>query len=356
MIIKEQKNIEIICEIPVTLADISESIFEGISTKNIFMHRLLLPEEDDSGSFYLCEGLCKPVFSEPGIVYPYISGTFNEKFAVRSAPYRFMLPYEFSDKGKTKEHRIISPDELKFRFPLAYSRIMEFKKQFRHDTSPLKSSDYSIIGRQLMDYLDTPKIIVIGAYQLQAAYDTVGNYVFRNGCGIVLKDPSKYPYITAVLNSPIAKLFPAMCKSEEIFSDYTVPATLGRFPIIFPDNWMTEYLLSTISSYLMFLYQHIYKADYEVPYLLKELTQFYEQISNLLILDTYIIKDLDPEFLDILEENIHPYAGDLESENDGSLLNALYHIKERILETSRFGKCRFKIELADILSFSQSNL
>jgi hypothetical protein len=356
MLAKEQKSIEKICEIPVTLADISESIFEGISTKNIFMHRLLLPEEDDSGSFYLCEDLCKPVFSEPEIVYPYISGSFTEKFAVRSATYRFLLPYELSDKVKTKKDRIISPDELKFRFPLAYSRFMEFKKQFRHDTSPLKSSDYSIIGRQLMDYLYTPKIIAIGAYHLQAAYDTIGNHVFRNGCGIVLKDPSKYSYITAVLNSPIATLFPAMCKAEGIFSDYTVPAVLGRFPIRFPDNWMTEYLISTISSYLMFLYQQIYKADYEVPYLLKELTQFYEQISNLLILDTYLIIDLDPEFINILEENIHSYAGDIESENDDSLLNTLCYIKERILETSRFGKFRFKRGLADILSFSQSSV
>ena len=73
---------------------------------------------------------------------------------------------------------------------------------------------------------------------------------------------------------------------------------------------------------------------------------FYEQISNLLVLDTYFINDLDSRLLDALEENIHPYAGDLESENSESLLGTLYYIKQQILETSNFGKYRFNMGLA----------
>jgi len=63
--------------------------------------------------------------------------------------------------------------------------------------------------------------------------------VFGDGCGIVLKDPSKYPYVTAVLNSPIAWLFPALCKYEMIFENYASPSVLGFFPIVFPDNILT---------------------------------------------------------------------------------------------------------------------
>ncbi len=129
-----------------------------------------------------------------------------------------MLPYYLSDEGKKKECEIIPPEELKVRFPMAYRGILEFKNLFRHNTSLLNSTDYSIVGKQFMEYLYNPKIIVTENYHLQAAYDSVGNHVFRgHSCGIVLKDPSKYHYITAVLNSPIGRLFPAIRKSEMIF-------------------------------------------------------------------------------------------------------------------------------------------
>jgi hypothetical protein len=349
MLFKENKIVEKICEIPVTLDDISESIFGGISTKNILMHRLLLPEENDSGSFYLCEGLCKSVLSEPEIVYPYVSGELSGKFAFSSLHYRFLLPYEMSERGKTKECKIIPPDELKTRFPLAYERIMEFKNRFLHDTSPLNSTDYSIIGKHLIEYLYTPKIIATEGYHLQAAYDSVGNYMFEDGCGIVLKDPSKYPYVTAVLNSPIARLFPALCKSEMIFENYTSPSVLGFFPIVFPGDRLTEDLINTISSYLVFLNRRIYAIQrysgyFGVPQWLRELENFYEQISNLIVLDSYFINDFDPKLMEALEENIHPCAGDPEMENSDSLLGSLYYIKQKILETSKVGKYRFNME------------
>ena len=348
VLLKENK-IEKICEIPITLDDISESIFGGISTKNLLMHRLLLPEEDDSGSFYLCEGLSKPVFSEPEIVYPYVSGEFSGKFALSSLPHGFMLPYELCERDKEKECEIIPPEELMTRFPLAYGRILEFKNQFLHDPSPLNSTDYSIIGKHLLEYLYTPKIIATEGYHLQAAYDSVGNYVFGDGCGIVLKDTSKYPYVTAVLNSPIARLFPALCKSEMIFENYTSPSVLGSFPIVFPDNRLTEDLINTISSYLIVLYKQIYinqiySGYSEVPKWLRELTNFYEQTSNLLVLDSYFINSLDPKLLEALEENINPCAGDLETENSDSLLGSLYYIKQKILEISKVGKYRFNME------------
>ena len=343
MLLKEKEIIEKICTIPVTLKDISESIFEGVSAKNIMMHRLLFPEEDSSEPYYFCEGLCKPVFSESEIIYPYVSGSFSEKFAVRPSQYRFMLPYEPSDGIKKREYKIMPPEELNFKFPRAYRRIMEFKNQFLYNYSPLNSADYSIKGTKLLENLFIPKIIAIGGYHLQATYDAVGNHVFRNGCGIVLKDSSKYPYVTAVLNSQIARLFPALCKSEMIFSDYTNPTVLGRFPIKFPDNKLTDDLINTIFGYLMFLNKQIYAASYRVPKWFRELSDFYEQISNLLILDTYFINDLDPKLLKIFEENIHPYAGEIESEEIDSLLNSLYYVRRQILETSRFEKYSFNM-------------
>jgi hypothetical protein len=322
------------------------------------MHRLRIPEEGGWDSYYLCEGLCRPVFVEPEIVYPYVSGTSSEKFAFNPSSYRFMLPYELYDGNKGNKYGAIHPEELKSRYPMAYSRIREFKNQFHHDTSPLSSADYSVTGRQFLEYLYTPKIVATEGYHLQAGYDAVGNHVFGDGCGIVLKDSSKYPYVTTVLNSPIARLFPVMCRSEMIYSNYTYPAVIKRFPIVFPDNGITEDLINTISSYLTFLNKQIYAADFATNYgqtdWLQELESFYANISSLLILDTYFINDLDPRLLDAFEENIHPFAGDIESEDDYGLLNALDYIKQQILETSRFGKYRFKMGLPDILNSSQS--
>jgi hypothetical protein len=128
-----------------------------------------------------------------------------------------------------------------------------------------------------------------------------------------------------------------------IFSDYTDPTVLGRFPIKFPDNKLTEDLINTIFDYLMFLNKQIYAASYRVTNWLRELSDFYEQISNLLILDTYFINDLDPKLVETFEENIHPYAGEIKSEEIDSFLNSLYYVRQQILETSRFEKYRFNM-------------
>ncbi|MDY0129274.1 MAG: hypothetical protein RBR63_03680 [Methanosarcina vacuolata] len=354
MSLKQSEIVEKIYEIPVTLGDVTESIFEGINTKNSLLHRLYLPEEGGSDSYYLCEGLCEPVFIEPELVYPYVSGASSEKFAFRPSPYRFMLPYELSMEKK-KEYNVIPPEELKTRFPMAYGRILEFKEKFLHDTSPLKSADYSIKGRQFLEYFNTPKIIATEGYHLQAAYDAEGDHVFENGCGIVLKDPGRYAYITAVLNSSIARIFPSVCNPEMIYPSYVAPAAMKRFPIVFPDNILTEDLITTISGYLAFLNREKYARDYGVPDWLRKLIAFYEQISNLLVLDTYFVNDLDPGLLNALEENIHPYAGDMNSEDSDTLLNSLYYIQQQILEASSYQKCKFNLGLPEIFNFSLNN-
>ncbi|MDD3246297.1 MAG: hypothetical protein PHF18_05515 [Methanosarcina sp.] len=351
MFLNETQIVEKICEFPTKLGDISKSIFGGISTKNGLMHRLFVPEGSDSDSLYLCEGLCKPVILEPELIYPYVSGTFSEKFAFNSSPYRFMLPYELSDKGNRKDGRIIPPEELKVRFPMAYGRILEFKNQFGHDNSPLESADYySVRGKKLLEYLGTPKIIATEGYRLQAAFDASGNHVFEGGCGIVLNDPEKYPYVTAVLNSQIARFYPAVCESEMMYSSSVTPAAIKRFPIVFPEDRLTEDLITNISGYLMFLSRQKYVAGNDVSGWLEELTGFYEQISNLLVMDAYFGEGIDSKLLYALEDNIHPYAGDMESENSESLLSVLYYIKQKIFETSSFKNDSFDTEFSGILS------
>ncbi|MFY1112181.1 MAG: hypothetical protein AB3K77_10945 [Methanosarcinaceae archaeon] len=356
MFLKKNGLVEKIRETPLTLGDISEDVFGGISTGNIFLHKVGFPGNNDPQAMFMCEGLCVAVNIEPELVYPYVSGTLAGKFAVRSSPYGFMLPYEFSGSGVRKACRAIPPSELQEKYPLAYYQVMDFKKLFHHDASPLDSADYySVRGRKVMEYLNTPKIIINEGYRLQAAYDPTGNHVFREGCGIVLKDPEKYLYVTAVLNSPLAKLFPSLCKNEMSYPVSLTPAVLKRFPIAFPEDSRVENLVSTLSSYLIYLHgqQYAAKEAENSGWLdeLTELTGFYEELANLLVMDTYLGKDTSLRFLEILEENVHPFAGGMEFENDGSLLAAMHCIKQKLLGTHDFEKCRLDVGFPDLMSF-----
>ncbi len=349
--------VEKIRETPLTLGDISEDVFGGISTNNILLHKVGFPGKNDPQAMFMCEGLCVAVNIEPELVYPYVSGTLAGKFAVRSSPYGFMLPYEFSGSGVRKVSRVIPPSELQEKCPLAYDRVMDFRKLFHHDASPLDSADYySVRGRKVLEYLGTPKIIINEGYRLQAAYDPAGKHVFREGCGIVLKDPEKYLYVTAVLNSPLARLFPSLYKNEMLYSATLTPAILKRFPIAFPEDRRVEDLVSTLSSYLIYLHGQKYAAKdmakaAETSGWLDELTAFYEELANLLVLDTYFGKATDTRFLEILEVNIHPFAGGIEFENDGSLLVAMHCIKQKLLGASDFEKYRPDVGFPDLLSF-----
>ena len=56
-----------------------------------------------------------------------------------------------------------------------------------------------------------------------------------------------------------------------------------------------------------------------------------------------------------LLHSIHPYAGDMNSEDSYTLLNALYSIKQQILEASNSKKYKFNMGLPGILNFSHSN-
>ena len=103
-----------------------------------------------------------------------------------------------------------------------------------------------------------------------------------------------------------------------------------------------------------------YATGYGVPDWLRELEDFYEQISSLLVLDTYFLNYIDPGLLDALEENIDSYAGDMDSENgdyvdSDYILSTLYYIKQQIIETSGPRKYKFNMGLSGMLSFSQSS-
>lgn len=310
------------------------------------------PQEE---SRYMCLGLCRPVKVEEELVYPYASGTASAKYALPPARFHFLLPYK-NTEGTVKA---LSPSELETGYPLTYKRVLEFEKEFHHNDSPLDSADcYSVQGKKILEYLGTPKIIVNEYYGLQAAFDPAGNHLFGETCGIVLKDPEKYNYVTAVLNSPIAKQLPALCKHDNLYFSALAPEVLRHFPIAFPEDELTETLISTLSGYLSFLQGQKYaeNAMFGSSSRYDELTAFYRNLIDLLVVDTYITNDLDPEFLEILKTHVSGFEGFPGAENKGmpeneeKLLAELQAVRENLLGAPELGKCRFSGRFTNVLN------
>lgn len=168
-------------------------------------------------------------------MYPYVDDSVPNEFAVQSTQYQFMVPYEILDNNIRKEYRIFQPEELKAKFPVAYKQLMEIKQPSEAKTQELISADYRFENESFLRYINTPKIIITSNSRLHASYDPTGKHVFANGVGVVLGDPTLYLYVTAVLNSSIAKAFPEVWRRKEVQSRVKLNSQmLKRFPIAFP--------------------------------------------------------------------------------------------------------------------------
>jgi hypothetical protein len=349
--------VERLRKIPTTLEDISIEVFEGVPPTNDFLCTANLSREMCTDSAYICRNLQTNVSVEQAsiekeLAYPFMDGSPSNEFAIHSTQYQFMLPYEIIGYGIKKEYRIFQPDELETKFPMTYNEMIKNKSDSGTDKHTLDSADcYRLENESFLQYINTPKIIVTKNLNLQASYDSVGKYVFADGVGVVLGDPTLYHYITAVLNSSISKAFPGIWYREQGQNWNKLCAKmLKRFPIVFPKSQTTENLVSTISRYLIYLNRQKHAAKVYSIQGYQGLTDFYKRISDLLILDTYMTNDLDPQLLDILSENITSSEEELEYINDISLMIGLQSIKENILNSPDFRRCRFSNEFTNILA------
>ena len=349
--------VERLSKIPRTLEDISIEVFEGVPLSNDSLYRASLSIENCTDSTYICRNpqtnvSIEQVSIEKELTYPYMDGSLSNEFAIHASQYQFMLPYEILGLGIRKEYKIFQPDELKTKFPIAHEQLTENKFKSGAEKQELDSADcYRLESESFLQYINTPKIIITENYNLQASYDSLGKYVFADGVGVVLGDPTLYHYVTAVLNSTISKAFPEIWSREQGQNRSKLcPKMLKRFPIVFPKSQTTENLVSTISRYLIYLNRQKHAAKvYSIPGY-QRLIDFYKRISDLLILDTYMTNDLDPQLLEILEENITSSDEELEYSDDINLLIGLQAIKENILGSPDFRNCRFSNEFTNILA------
>jgi len=349
--------VERLSKIPRTLEDISIEVFEGVPLSNDSLYRASLSIENCTDSTYICRNpqtnvSIEQVSIEKELTYPYMDGSLSNEFAIHASQYQFMLPYEILGLGIRKEYKVFQPDELKTKFPIAHEQLTENKFKSGAEKQELDSADcYRLESESFLQYINTPKIIITENYNLQASYDSLGKYVFADGVGVVLGDPTLYHYVTAVLNSTISKAFPEIWSREQGQNRSKLcPKMLKRFPIVFPKSQTTENLVSTISRYLIYLNRQKHAAKvYSIPGY-QRLIDFYKRISDLLILDTYMTNDLDPQLLEILEENITSSDEELEYSDDINLLIGLQAIKENILSSPDFRNCRFSNEFTNILA------
>jgi hypothetical protein len=354
--------VERLSKIPRTLEDISIEIFEGVPPANDLVFENCLSKGHCIDASSSCRNpqtniSVEQVRIEKELMYPYMDGSVLNEFAVHSSHSQFMLPYEIIGYNIRKEYRIIQPEELKTKFPVAYKQLMETKQNSGIEKEELDSADcYRLKDESFLQYMKTPKIIITNGTRLHASYDVSGNHVFADGIGVVLGDPTLFHYVTAVLNSSIARVLPEIWNREKMqSSNHLNSKMLKRFPIVFPKKEVTETLISTICRYLIYLNRQKQTAKtYSIPGY-KNLIDFYKRIADLLILDAYTTNDLDPKLLEILAENITASGEEFEYSDDISLLIGLQEIKKNILSSSDFRKCRFNNEFTNILATLKNN-
>ncbi len=354
--------VERLSKIPRTLEDISIEIFEGVPPASDLVYKTSLSEEHCADASNSCGNpqtniSIEQVSIEKELMYPYMDGSVLNEFAIHSAQYQFMLPYEILDYNIKKEYRIIQPEELKTKFPVAYKQLLEMKRKPETEKPELNSAScYRLEDETFLQYMKTPKIIITNGSRLHASYDAVGNHVFADGIGVVLGDPTLFHYVTAVLNSSIARALPEIWNREKMQSNgHLNPKMLKRFPIVFPKKETTETLISIICRYLIYLNIQKQTAKTYSIHGYQNLIDFYRRIADILILDTYITNDLDPKLLKILEVNITASGEEFEYSNDISLLIGLQEIKKNILDSADFRKCRFNNEFTNILATLKNN-
>ncbi|AKB31216.1 hypothetical protein MSSIH_0526 [Methanosarcina siciliae HI350] len=354
--------VERLSKIPRTLEDISIEIFEGVPPASDLVYKADLSKEHCTEASSGCRNpqariSVEQVSMEKEVMYPYMDGSVLDEFSIHSTQHQFMLPYEILDYNIKKEYRIFQPDELKARFPVVYKQLMEVKQESGAEKQEIESADcYRLEDESFLQYIKTPKIIITNNYRPHASYDVSGKYVFSGGIGVVLGDPTLYHYVTAVLNSSIARTLPEIWSREKMQGNNRLNSKMiKRFPIEFPKKQITETLISTLCRYLIYLNRQKQTAkDYSIPYC-QNLIDFYRRIADLLILDTYITADLDPKLLEVLAENITASGEEFEYSDDINLLIGLQAIKTNILDSADFRKCRFNNEFTNVLATLKNN-
>lgn len=193
---------------PVTLADVSARIAQGIRTSANEVYVLDIQSQHEQAVRAVSASLNTTVELEPESVYPFLRGQDIRRYYISSAQQVVLYPYRLKD-GIVE---LIAEDQLRQTFPKAYSYLLQNRHILENrEGGRFQGEHWYVYGRaQNIDLVLLPKILVPDiANRASFALDESGTYALASGYGIVLKPnvQESLEYMLGLLNSRLLDFF-----------------------------------------------------------------------------------------------------------------------------------------------------
>ncbi|MGO8764740.1 MAG: Eco57I restriction-modification methylase domain-containing protein [Limisphaerales bacterium] len=189
-------------ENPVRLRNVAERIAQGIRTSANPVYVLDVVSMNDSTITAFSEQWQREVKLERKAVAPFLQGQDIRRYVLETCTKVVILPYQI----KAGRAELIAETQLKKKFPLTYSYLLQNKKLLEEREEGRFSGDgwYAYGRLQNVDLMLLPKILVPDIANFASfAFDGAGEFAFASGYGITLKvDAKESPaYLLGLLNS-----------------------------------------------------------------------------------------------------------------------------------------------------------
>ena len=201
-------------EIGQTLGEISENIFQGLTTSadSIYFVKLISETKEIATIMNLSDN--HEFIIEKQILKKLLKGKDIQKWSVEWKGFYVIYPYLV----KNGIASLITLSEIKKNYPLAYEYFKNYETQLKlRENNRLNNDEnwHQYIYRKNLEKFEQPKIITqVLASSNTFALDSKGEFYFvgggnAGGYGIILKDEYKdyYFYILALLNSKVLEFY-----------------------------------------------------------------------------------------------------------------------------------------------------
>ena len=193
---------------PVKLGDLAGRMAQGIRTSANEVYVLDMVQESARTITARSERLGKDVKLERAAVSRFLQGREIKRYRILPSRKVVVTPYSTEERCAT----LISENELKRRFPLAYRYLCDNKDLLRRrEDGRFRGREWYQYGReQNIDLMLSPKILVPDiACAASFALDENGEYSFTSGYGIILRPDVRESckYVLGLLNSRLLDFF-----------------------------------------------------------------------------------------------------------------------------------------------------
>lgn len=193
-----------------TLIDIATNIFQGpkAGADPVFIVKLL--DVGKKNSLCYSSSIQNEFKIENSIIKPYVKGKYIRRYNIEKTTESIIFPYN-------KEGKLISEEELKADYPLAYKYLSDKENKrilLQREEGRFKNIWWSYSRPQNMQILDRLKILTpFNAFKSSFSLDSSGDFIFSAGVSgaygiLIRKDvPITYYYLLGILNSRLLDKF-----------------------------------------------------------------------------------------------------------------------------------------------------